>query len=174
MDEIEVEGHQLGRRIAVVRLAMGRIGMQVRAQSPRSDTEQPAVLARSCHRLDMAIGRHRAHEQTDLQQPSRAAGGVAHALCLVEVERQRAFAEHVLARLEGGDHDVMMDGARQADVDGVDIVAADQFSGTCPIARNHARHGYLGHVGVGGGMHGSHAACAQDGDADLRQASPPA
>ena len=55
-----------------------------------------------------------------------AAGGVAHALRLPEVQRQRAFAEHMLACLESCNHDVMMDSTRQADVDGVDVGALDQ------------------------------------------------
>jgi hypothetical protein len=137
----------------------------------------------------MSVFACRAHEQADLQQPPGAAGGVAHALRLLEVQRQRAFAEHMLARLERGNHDVMMILTRQADIDGVDVGALDQRAGVGDgpgladggdsgrarrIAREYTDHGHFGHVGIGGGMRGAHGAGAQDGDANLRQASPPA
>jgi hypothetical protein len=84
------------------------------------------VLARPRHRFHVPVGTHRAHQQAGLQQAALPAGGVAHAACLLEVQRQRAFAEHMLARLESGKHDVTMTRTRQADIDGVDIGALDQ------------------------------------------------
>ena len=108
-------------------LSIRRVGMQVGTQPPGGDAEQPSVFARPRHRFHVPVGAHRAHEQADLQQSPRPASRVAHALRLVEVQRQRAFAEHMLARLERGNHDVMMVRTRQADIDGVDVGALDQL-----------------------------------------------
>src|SRR4029450_11422129 len=56
----------LGRRIARVRLVIGRVGMQVGAEPPGGDAEQPSVFARPRHRLYMSVFACRAHEQDDL------------------------------------------------------------------------------------------------------------
>jgi hypothetical protein len=189
MDEIEVECHQLRRRIAVVRLVIGRLGMQVGREPPRGDAEESSVFARPRHRLDVLVFACRAHEQADLQQPPGGAGGVAHAPRLLDVQCQRAFAEHVLACRERRNHDVAVSRARQADIDGVDVGALDQLdgvgdrlgladgghaSGALRVAGEHADHGHVRHGGVDGRMHGPHAAGAQKGDAKFSQASPPA
>ena len=100
-----------------MRLVIGRIGMEIGPQPPGRDAQQPSVLARSRDRFDVLVGAERAHEQADLQQAVGAPGGVAHLPGFVQVERQRSLAEHMLAGLKRRNHEGVMGGARQADVD---------------------------------------------------------
>lgn len=95
----------------------------------------------------------------------------------------------MLARLERGNHDGAVVLARQADIDGVDVGALDQLvgvgdglslangrrgGGARRVAREHADHRHVRHLGVSSRMHAAHATGAQKGDAHLSQASPPA
>ena len=111
------------------------------------------MLARSGRRLDVLVGGKRTHEQADLQQAVRAAGGVAHLPGPVELERQWGLAEHMLARLQRRHHELMVDGARQADVDGIDrrhqgigvgeglgLADGGDGAGAGRVAREHADH----------------------------------
>src|SRR4029453_8164382 len=107
-------------------LAIGRARAKVRAEPPGRETEQAAMLARRYQRLDVSVLRQRTHQQADMQETPRAPGGTTHRLGVIEVERQRRLAEHVLARLQRRDHARAMDRTWQADIDCIDVAARDQ------------------------------------------------
>jgi hypothetical protein len=189
LDEIKVEGHQLGGGITVVRLVVGRIGMEIGAQPPSRDAQQPSVLARSGDSLDVFVSGERAHQQADLQQAVRAARGVAHLLGLVQSKRQWGLTEYMLARVKRRHHESTVNGAGQADVDGIHARISDQGggvaerlgladrgsrSGACRVTREHADDGRFWNAGIGCGVRGSHGAGAQDADPDRGQSSHPA
>ena len=187
LDEIEVEGHQLGRGIAVVRLVIGRIRVEIGPQPPGGDAQQASVLARSRDRFDVLIGAERAHEQADLQQAVGAPGGVAHLPGFVQLERQRSLAEHMLAGLQRRNDEGVVGGARQANVDCVrrgnqgvgvgerlGLAEGSSGAGACRVAREHADDGRFCDPGIGRRMGRSHGAGAQNADPDRGQSSQPA
>ena len=59
--------------------------------------------------------------------PARPAGGVDHGVALLDVDGHRLLHQHVLARLQGGDGRLAVQGVGQADDRQVDPVVVEQF-----------------------------------------------
>ncbi len=55
------------------------------------------------------------------------AAGVEHRPHFSTIDAARLLAQHVLAGLGGADHPLLANAGRQRDVDGIDVLAGEQF-----------------------------------------------
>ena len=77
--------------------------------------------------LDVRALRRVAEFMADHRRLAARAGSVVHRGCFVRVERERLFAEHVLARSQRGDGERRVCARRRRDRDGVEVVSLDQL-----------------------------------------------
>jgi hypothetical protein len=126
LDEIEVEGHQLGRGLAVVFLVIGSVSAEVRAEPICGDAQNLSEFSRLGDSMYVLVAYNRADQEADQQNLLRCVRGLDHGIGVFQPKCEWRLAEDVFSPTESGHHVFAVIDRGYADVDRVDRRIIDE------------------------------------------------